>query len=519
MIGDLSRGLYEREETIAVALLSAVSGQSLFLYGPPGTAKSLIARRISGAFRDSSYFEYLMQRFSTPEDVFGPVSISELKNDNYVRKTMNYLPTADIAFLDEIWKSSPAILNTLLTIINERTFKNGQQIEKVPLKALLAASNEFPEENSGLDALYDRFIMRMKVIPLQERKNFESMISENATLDTVRSDNAFTMDEWDTIVKEFHGVRVTTEILDIIDRIRTAIGQNNIENDVKIHISDRRWQRSVFIMKASAYLNGRSETSPVDALLLRHCLWSSDSDIDIVHGIVENAISSTGNINDTELKGWRQKFEEVEDSIQDTFFHDRDEYDTVTVGERECFRFVTEVDLIKGKESFTIHIPTEFIKENREFHPLDEHGNADDRFQCNFNANENAVISIDTHYRSYLQGNPFGSPYDRSMRYERISEFVPNINARRGSQKYVSTGTKEAYLKTLDELRSDIAKILKTSEERLRVQKRAVHSPFVPADVQDRLINAMMNDHVNDISNQQMNLERVYHKVMSYDDG
>ena len=145
IIQTISKGMHEREEIMAVALLGALSGQNTFLFGPPGTAKSLISRRLACAFKEPSYFECLMNRFTEPSEVVGPVSVKALKEDKYTRKTEGYLPTADFAFLDEIWKSSPAILNTLLTIINEHIYRNGDEITQVPLKALIAASNDTPQ--------------------------------------------------------------------------------------------------------------------------------------------------------------------------------------------------------------------------------------------------------------------------------------------------------------------------------------------------------------------------------------
>ena len=178
LITQMSRGAYEREEVIALSLLSAIAGESIFLLGLPGVGKSMVARRLKDAFKDSRCFEYLMSRFSTPDEIFGPVSISKLKDeDTYERNIDGYLPTADVAFLDEIWKAGPAIQNSLLTALNEKIFHNGQIDIDLPLKGIIAASNELPAEDEGLEALWDRFLIRYIVQPIAEKDAFYALLS------------------------------------------------------------------------------------------------------------------------------------------------------------------------------------------------------------------------------------------------------------------------------------------------------------------------------------------------------
>ncbi|WP_236608051.1 AAA family ATPase [Spiroplasma syrphidicola] len=242
LIQQLQKDVYEKDEIFRLALLAMLSGESIFLLGKPGIAKSLVARRLKFAFKNGTIFEYLMNRFSTPEEIFGPISIEDLQRGVYRRLIDKYLPTAEIVFLDEIWKAGPSIQNTLLTIINEKIFRNAGVDMKVPMKLLISASNELPAEGQGLEALYDRFIIRYIAHGLEDTGNFNHMLAGVTDLDVeVDEDLQIKHDEYDIWRKEINKVQFSQATFDFIARFRKAM---YLATEGTYYISDRRWKKS-----------------------------------------------------------------------------------------------------------------------------------------------------------------------------------------------------------------------------------------------------------------------------------
>lgn len=297
LLRQMAAGIYERDHVLALALLTAIAGESLFLLGLPGVGKSLVARRLKLAFRNARSFEYLMSRFSTPDEIFGPVSISKLKDcDIYERKTDGYLPTADIVFLDEIWKAGPAIQNTLLTVLNEKLFRNGNQEMSLPLKSIVAASNELPARDEGLEALWDRFLLRIVIPPLESEKLFTRMIIKTEeAVTTVSSDLQITADEYAAWQAAIGAIFVGEDIVELIARIRTMLKQG-IANEEKqgnkpIYVSDRRWKKIVHTMRTAAFLNGREQVDPVDGFIIAYAIWNDTEQIEELIGTVNRIVT------------------------------------------------------------------------------------------------------------------------------------------------------------------------------------------------------------------------------------
>jgi MoxR-like ATPase len=283
LLKEMNRGVYEKNTEIGLALLAALAGESILLLGPPGVAKSMVARRLKRAFVNAKSFEYLMSRFSTPDEIFGPVSISRLKEcDRYERVTTGYLPEADVVFLDEIWKAGPAIQNTLLTVINEKVFRNGDQEICMPLKLLVAASNELPTQGEGLEALWDRFIIRIVSGCIKDEEEFYKMLLDHE-IDEVETDKwKIGNEEYAEWQREIGKVKVSHDVLACITEIRKGlkgVEVDGAEQHRPVYVSDRRWKKIVNLMKASAFVHDRKEVTVMDVLPVYHCLWNEPDEI------------------------------------------------------------------------------------------------------------------------------------------------------------------------------------------------------------------------------------------------
>lgn len=292
----ISEGIYDKEIEIKLALLATLAGESILLLGPPGVAKSMVARQIKAAFKDARSFDYLMSRFSTPDEVFGPVSISHLKeSDTYERNVDGYLPTADVVFLDEIWKAGPAIQNSLLTVINEKLFRNGDKEMRLPLKLLIAASNELPAQGEGLEALWDRFLIRVVCRCIKDEQAFYDMLLDSA-VPARRIAKPITQKEYETWRKAIEQVTITPDVLHTISIIREGLKGVVVPNsDVKrnVYVSDRRWKKIIRLVKASAFMQGRDAADVTDLYVIQHCLWNNPEEIGDIRQIVLSAITKT----------------------------------------------------------------------------------------------------------------------------------------------------------------------------------------------------------------------------------
>lgn len=287
---ELQSGLIgeDRKETMRLALLAALAGEHLLLIGPPGTGKSLVAQRLHRAFDgEVAYFERLLTRFTVPEELFGPLSLKKLdEEDKYERKIEGYLPHASIAFLDEIFNANSAILNALLTLLNERRFDNGSSRIEARLVALIAASNTVPRGDE-LNALFDRFLLRVHVQPLSKQEDFKELVGRPST-GPVSPSGRITNEVLGEVKRRAAGVEVPESVLDLLCHLREwCCGVKQLP------VSDRRWTKIVKLLKVHAVTRGAECVDPKeDFRLLPLCIGSTPKAQKDVQEEVQRAISA-----------------------------------------------------------------------------------------------------------------------------------------------------------------------------------------------------------------------------------
>lgn len=330
---ELNQTFLERTDLVDGALCALLSANHVLIIGPPGTAKSMLADELCRRIEGANYFQWLLTKFSTPEEIFGAVSLSGLEQDDYRRVTANKLPEAHIAFLDEIFKANSSILNALLAIINERLFHNGRERVRVPLITMFGASNELPDEEE-LTALYDRFLLRFTVDYIVEDFRFLKML-EGARPATRTALGFAELDELRAAVRK---VEIPRGVLSAIAELRRELGRQQIV------ASDRRWHNSLDILRAHALLSSRAEAGEDDLAFLEHVLWKDPEE----HPKVRDAIHRL-------VKGYEEQARELLIQSQELREYAEREWDSEELRDRAMVEAHTKIANILVRFDNLVH--------------------------------------------------------------------------------------------------------------------------------------------------------------------
>lgn len=497
LLEQLSQHVYEKDEIIRLALLSAIAGESVFLLGPPGVAKSLIARRLKFAFTGGRSFEYLMSRFSTPDEVFGPVSIKKLKEeDKYERLTESYLPGATVVFLDEIWKASPSIQNALLTILNEKIYRNGEEEIEVAIKVILSASNELPQTGAGLDALWDRFLLRYIITEIKQNGNFLNMITstEDVYADNVDKDLKISTQELEKWTEEINQVELPSEVLNTVQLVRKKLADYDEKSSMPFQVYDRRWKKIVRLLKTSAFLNGRKQADLMDCFLMIHCLWNVPEQIEFVQQTVSEVIRKHGYSMALNLNGLKKEIRELEEDVQ------RETQVTISRTEDELYLIDHTYYEVEKLDSY---LDGRYIKRS-DYEKLTRQEDTsisvyDDNYKLTYKVKarrSKEAHQIDVYHNAQLL--PFHMRVQKIEKSEQVSR-APHKLVRKYWDESVQIILN--YIeKHLEELDSEAPEALKHLEENLFVPKRLA-----------KIVRSNLNESINTLNSLRIRVEKIQH--------
>jgi MoxR-like ATPase len=310
---DLRTMFAERDEAVDVLALSAVCQEHTLLLGPPGTGKTALVTRFTQAL-SASLFSYLLTRFTEPSEIFGPLDMQSFQEGRYHIRTEGMLPSVAVAFLDEIFQGSSAILNTLLTLVHERVFHNGSVRERVPLMMLVGASNELPTDPT-LRAFSDRFALRVELAPVPDRKlgalldtgwalEVEQMEAEERRVDGAELQPLPIMGEEQMRKLRRRLREVTlTGIQPVYEQLLRELRAEGVA------LSDRRMVKGLRLMAGAALMDKRTEAQPADLWPLRH-MWTSAEEAEVLRALVGRYLSEQGVVE-------AQPRRQVEDILDD----------------------------------------------------------------------------------------------------------------------------------------------------------------------------------------------------------
>ncbi|MCJ8329407.1 MAG: AAA family ATPase [Lentisphaeria bacterium] len=279
----LKQRFVAKDEIIDLLEVSMIAGENLFILGPPGTAKSALVHEL-GRLLKGTTFDYLLTRFTEPNELFGPFDIRKLKEGDLVTNTEGMLPEADLVFLDELLNANSAILNSLLTALNERIFRRGRETRPLPALMFIGASNRLPEDDA-LNALFDRFLLRVMSnnVPDEEIKSVLSAGWKMEISEEVKSETS--MDD----IRKVHGLLKEINFDDVMDSYVECIHRLR---HAGIDISDRRAVKLQKLIAASAISCGRLIAEESDLWVLRY-IWNAEEQIEILHSIVDGFVNMT----------------------------------------------------------------------------------------------------------------------------------------------------------------------------------------------------------------------------------